>query len=130
MDDKRQYCLYDLIDKIRRRPGMWIGDPTPIALRQFLVGYQCAMDDAGIEDVAYPEFHGFHDWIAKRFGYYESTAGWANMISAVVMGYDPATINWNKFFVETLSSEQGKYAVNYCFELMDEYRQSVKKSEG
>ncbi len=46
----------------------------------------------------------------------------AGRISTGVMEHDPATINWNKFFVETLPSEQGKYTVNYCFELMDEYR--------
>jgi hypothetical protein len=27
-----------------------------------------------------PEFHGFHDWIAGRLGYAESTSGWYKMI--------------------------------------------------
>jgi len=27
-----------------------------------------------------PDFHGFHDWVAHRLGFAESTSGWCNMI--------------------------------------------------
>jgi hypothetical protein len=27
-----------------------------------------------------PDFGRFHDWVAERFGWHESTAGWCNII--------------------------------------------------
>jgi hypothetical protein len=34
----------------------------------------------GIERCEHPDFHGLHDWVAKRFGWDESTTGWCNII--------------------------------------------------
>ncbi|HMJ65357.1 MAG TPA: hypothetical protein VK615_08390 [Candidatus Binatia bacterium] len=73
--------IYDLLAHIRRRPGLYIGDPELTRLQSFIIGYECGLGRGGLmprhEE---PEFHGFHDWIARRLGYYESTSGWYKMI--------------------------------------------------
>lgn len=56
-----------------------------------------AMRDAGVEDVSTPDFDGFHEFVRERYNYFESTAGWANMIKAVVIGLDPNHIRWENY---------------------------------
>lgn len=70
---------YELLDKIRRRIGMYIGAASPTHLQSFLSGYYLAnrMERNKTEE---PNFQDFHDWVAKKLGYAESTSGWANMI--------------------------------------------------
>ena len=126
MPETNQYSIYDIIDKIRDRPGMWIGDLSPRALHIFLTGYRCGMDDAGFAGVSQPEFRGFHDWVAQKFGFGESTAGWANMILAVTVGAEPANISWESLFASVITTEQNKQATMLCFQLIDEYRSSVR----
>ena len=92
---------YELIDKIRMRTAMYTGYSSPTHLKSFLSGYFFAKNDKAIKKEK-PDFHGFHDWIAKKFNYYESTSGWAYMIE-----------------------DQRKYkeeALYLFYELLDEYR--------
>ena len=76
-----QDSVYDLLELIHLRPGMWVAEPELVRVYAFLVGYGAALGRQRLmfRSVA-PEFHGFHDWIAKRLGYGESTSGWYNMI--------------------------------------------------
>jgi len=109
---------------------MWIGEPSPDRLNLFLAGYCSAMEQVGLKDIATPPFHGFHDWVAERFGFAESTAGWPNMILAVTLGLDPATVLWgyadgSKQFDAHATRQQKEDATRECFELLDEYRKGV-----
>ncbi len=76
-----QDSIYDLLERIHRRPGMWIAEPELVRVYAFLVGCEAALgrQRLALRSVA-PEFHGFHDWIAKRLGYGGSASGWYNMI--------------------------------------------------
>ena len=92
---------YELIDMIRMRTGMYIGHASPTHLRSFLSGYFFAKKDEDLKgDI--PNFHGFHDWIANKFEYYESTSGWAYMIED--------------------QREFKEEALDLFYELLDEYR--------
>lgn len=72
--------IYDLLDLVRRRPGMYFGYHSPTHLHSFLSGYYFA--DYLIEEDknGFRKFSDFHDWVAAKLGYYESTSGWAYMI--------------------------------------------------
>lgn len=77
--------IYNIIEQIRPRPGMYLGERSITRLRSFLDGYQSALSDLGIrevsEDTLLPlPLQCFHDYVALRFDYYESTSGWCNMI--------------------------------------------------
>ncbi len=117
------YNIYDILDKVRKRPGMYIGDEKLENMRSYLAGYQMAMMDLNLEDTAEPSFYEFHEWIRNRFNYYESTAGWCNMIFAVVLGFDPENIRWENYQKDA-TTEQHRESIREFYRLLDEYRES------
>ena len=72
--------IYDLLGWIRKKPGLYIVEPSIYRLHSFLTGYDAGLGHAGfiLRDEA--DFHRFHDWVAHRLGFGESTSGWVNMI--------------------------------------------------
>jgi hypothetical protein len=72
--------IYDMLEKIRRKPGMYIGERSINRLHAFLTGYRAGLGRLGFYPRDVDEFHRFHDWVANRLGFYESTSGWCNMI--------------------------------------------------
>ncbi len=116
-----EFTIYNAIDMVRLKPGIHIGDPSPQKLLVYLSGYMAAMNHAGLRDVSEPPLHGFHDWVAKRLGFHESTAGWANMILAATLGLDVRTIEWENYDA-TATRAQLIAATAHCFALLDEYR--------
>jgi hypothetical protein len=94
--------VYHVIELIRRRPGMWIGEPSISRLDSFLGGYSAGFARHGFTLRHAAHFHGFHDWTARHLAFRESTSGWANMIRA-------------------RSSNEGE-AFQKFFALLDEFR--------
>lgn len=62
----------------------------------------------------------FFDWVADKLGFYESTAGWHNMILAVTIGLDPQNINWENYD-DGVTTEQHIQSVKRFYELVEEY---------
>ena len=112
---------WSLIDLVRRRPGTYIGEPTPEKLQLFLGAYRLALVDAGLAGSDWTSFDRFHGWVARRLGFSESTSGWANMILAVELGHEPATMRWAGFDAAA-SRAQLEAATGRCFILLDEFR--------
>jgi hypothetical protein len=80
---------------------MYTGYSSPTHLNSFLSGYFFANRDQPVKEEK-PSFHEFHDWVADKFGYFESTSGWAFMIE---------------------DQREDKHEALYLFyELLDEYR--------
>ena len=77
--------LYKKIEDMRARPAMYLGALSIVRLRSFLNGYQMALCDFNLKENAHDmllplPFWFFHEYVAHRFDYYESTSGWCNMI--------------------------------------------------
>ncbi|WP_313998240.1 hypothetical protein [Xanthocytophaga flava] len=72
--------IYQLLDKIKSCPIMYLGKNSITALKQFLGGYSYALHSFGIDNPEMPPFVMFHEWSAYRFKWSESTAGWKNII--------------------------------------------------
>jgi hypothetical protein len=73
--------VYDILDAIRGRPGMWIAEAELVRVYAFLTGYTSALGRRRQELRAeQPDFCKFNDWVAHRLGYSNSTSGWYNMI--------------------------------------------------
>ena len=68
----------DLLEKIRKRPGLFLGERSITALYQLAVGIHGMENDAGFQLPS-----DFNNWVAYRFHYKESTSGWKNMILGV-----------------------------------------------
>jgi hypothetical protein len=102
---KQQYSIYELLAKIRARPAVHLGVWSLVRLQAFLHGYSFMASELGIEPCDQSNFGGFHDWVAARFGWPESTAGWCNIILQECGGDD-------------------RKALESFFVLIDEYRKS------
>jgi hypothetical protein len=73
--------IYDLIEMIKRRPAMYIGDSKISTINTFLHGYCFATEIYKVECPAeFPPFWYFHEWAMDQYNWYESTAGWKNII--------------------------------------------------
>lgn len=97
------------IEAIRAWPGMYLGEPSLRAFFHFLSGYQTALHHHGIKDDTTLDLvpRDFHDWVAYRTHFDESTSGWCNMI------------------IET--SESDAQAFDRFFELLAEHAARVPK---
>ena len=112
---------YSLLKVIEHRPAMWSGEVTLQSIRSYVSGYYHALIDNNIvqpSNLVDPFFH----WVAERLGYYESTAGWANMILAHCTGCNPNDINWEEFLATPVTKEQHLKSVNLFYELVEQYK--------
>ncbi len=89
-----------LLNVIRERPAMYLGELSLSALTQFLNGYGICLFLHGIQEKA-PLPRDFHDWVADRLHFSESTRGYTRMI------------------LERVPDEA--MALRFFFELLDEY---------
>jgi hypothetical protein len=105
--DERAYSVYDLLELIRQRPAMYIGCKSILQLRAFLCGYQFAAETHDIPDQSEPEFGKFHDWVARKFGWYESTAGWANIILQETGNDEEASVDHFYTLIDQFRSGKG-----------------------
>ena len=73
--------LYEILGKIREKPGMYIGKPSVNDLFMFIVGYEFARGELDIESTPWEDdFHeNFHSWIESRFKLKTSNS-WAKII--------------------------------------------------
>jgi len=103
--------LFEMLNKIHKKPGMYIGRASATDLFMFIVGYRTAREELGFEPTEKEmEFYGdFQSWLQKR--YEVSTSGsWARII---------------EFY--TNNEERAFYRF---YELLDEFLQRNSHSEG
>jgi hypothetical protein len=72
--------IYDMLNAIRKKPGLYIATPSINRLHAFVVGYTAGLGRVRFAVRDDEHFHRFHDWVAHRLGFGESTSGWCNMI--------------------------------------------------
>lgn len=85
------------IDAIRQRPGMYLGSKSLTALYHFLGGYElaCSLHRIKDERLGLEIPCDFHDWVAYRTHFRESTLGWCRMIVATSPSEEEA---FDRFF--------------------------------
>ncbi|MGL4555210.1 MAG: hypothetical protein ACRC33_28925 [Gemmataceae bacterium] len=71
-----------ILDRLRKRPGMFLGECSLTALWHFINGYHFALTRHAIRDEGDPLTlpRDFHDWVAYRLRFTSSTSGWRDMI--------------------------------------------------
>lgn len=72
--------LYEYIDLMRQRIGMYLGKESISALEHHVSGYQAACGIKGIAEQLSPPFDDFHDFVAREYGLAYSSRGWCEMI--------------------------------------------------
>ena len=72
---------FELIELIKKRPGLYIGNNNITSMQNFLDGYDfaCLLNEIEHNNV-YPLFWYFHEWTKEKYNWTSSTAGWKNII--------------------------------------------------
>ncbi|MET8784910.1 hypothetical protein [Streptomyces sp. NPDC004589] len=97
--------VYDLLEEVRLRPGMWVRRSSLQHLDSMLTGYRIALEihDAE-EEFDFRHTGPFSEWLWKRLGMsYPSALGWAVEI-------------------ERAAEAAGTPAMEMFFNLLDEFR--------
>jgi len=71
--------VFQLIENIRERPGMYIGECSIIRLRAFVYGYAYAIYEIGLGMDIFQLLKDFNDYIQKSY-HIESTEGWDKIL--------------------------------------------------
>lgn len=119
---------YPLLKLIEQRVPMYTGQWSLYSIHTYLSGYSHALRDNKIEQKSPPSI-SFFDWVAKKLGYYESTAGWANMTLAYSLGLDSSEIEWEPFFQRQvqITEQQHINSVKLFYKLLEEFKLEVEE---
>lgn len=91
--------IYDMLDVVRVRPGMWIGSADIEVLFVWLQGFNTGIAIAGDPMTSgAPNFGEFDDWVAGRLGRTKNGYSWAMMLTEACGG-DPERA-FERFWVE------------------------------
>jgi len=72
--------LYEMLNRIKKRPAMYLGKHSIFSLQAFLAGYNGAKREMGLSPTEQEkEFEYFLNWIRKRFNI-ETNQSWASII--------------------------------------------------
>ena len=100
--------FYELIDKIKQRPALYLGKSSLNQLQTFLDGYTFALRQANISvSQEEQEFEQFQEWIEVKFS-------------------QPSTQSWSRIIL--FYSEDERDALESFFELLNEFINEIKLS--
>lgn len=81
LDVKHEY-LYHLLERIKQRPGMYIGQCSITRLNMLLVGYSQARMELGLPRTEQEKsFDHFQEWIQNKYNV-TASQGWDSIILA------------------------------------------------
>jgi len=104
---------------------MWTGENSLRSISSYITGYFHALLDHNL--VREPSsIDPFFDWVAKRLGYFESTAGWVNMILAYSIGLNPKEISWEYFLEMPITKEQHTESIKMFYRLVDQFKSEIE----
>lgn len=97
--------LFEVIQKVEKSPGLYLGRPSVSDLFMFLVGYEFARGEMGVEltDAEQQFYNDFQPWLQHKLGV-TSVTSWAKLIM--------------------LSCHDEKAGFEQFFRLLDEFMQS------
>ncbi|MFJ8826402.1 hypothetical protein ACIREE_32110 [Streptomyces sp. NPDC102467] len=105
--------VYDLLDEIRLRPGMWVRGNSLPHLESMLLGYRLALNLHGLdEDWPFwnPGSQGlFAEWLWQRLGRH-SAAGWATEIEREAQAADQEPLDLFFSLFDEYRAERGHTA--------------------
>jgi hypothetical protein len=102
--------LFNLLEKINAKPGLYIGTASITHLRMFIVGYRFARSEMGIDHLEGESdfYKNFQSWLQNRLSI--------------------RTVNaWDKIILLTCTDE--KAAFDYFFQLLEEFQQRDRSQD-
>ena len=97
-------ALFNLLEKIKTQPSLYLGTTSISSLRMFILGYRFSRSELGIANTqAESDFYkNFQPWLQNHLSIHTVNA-------------------WDKIILLTCIDE--KAAFDYFFQLLDEFRQ-------
>ena len=80
MENMTSEELYELLEKIKNKPSMYIGTKSIIKLKHFLDGVLCALYCMNKQDASADFLQGFQEWIQIRYDI-ASSHHWSSIIN-------------------------------------------------
>jgi hypothetical protein len=102
--------LFDLLEKIKAKPGLYLGTASITHLRMFIMGYRYARSEMGVAstDMESDFYKNFQPWLQNRLSI--------------------RTVNaWDKIILLTCIDE--KAAFDYFFQLLEEFLQRDRSQD-
>ncbi|GAA6622624.1 hypothetical protein [Scytonema sp. NUACC26] len=97
------YDFYELLGRIKKRPGMFLGTASITRADMYLRGYILARREVGLAPTEQErEFEGFQSWIRERYGI-KSNQSWAKIILFYSMDEHEALERFFELFEEYLN---------------------------
>ncbi len=97
--------VFDFIDQVRARPGMWVRGGALRDLENMLSGYWVALGVHGVaEGFAFGPQGSFPDWLQQRYGW-PMSLGWADAIEKYA-GQGPALDEFFRLVDEFRATER------------------------
>ena len=118
--------IYELMQRIKTRPGMYLGKPYVTRLKAFLDGYIGARNDLGFPLKEQEEtLNKFQQWIQSRFNI-TSSQSWADIILFYSVDESEAL---NKFFelFEKFQHEESTITGKFVKEKLREQTANLSK---
>ncbi|MFE4333375.1 hypothetical protein ACFRQM_29310 [Streptomyces sp. NPDC056831] len=102
--------VYDLLEEVQLRPGMWVRGSSLQHLDSMLFGYHVALRVHGAkEELDFRQGGPFANWLWPRLGYeYESSLGWAVEIERAAEATDRPAIELFFELLDEFRAEQGQ----------------------
>ena len=75
-----QESVFEILQKVRSKPGLFLGATSISRLEAFLAGYDSGLATFKVMLSGYEAFHDFHQWVADKLGFSNATSGWCSMI--------------------------------------------------
>ncbi|MDZ8137680.1 MAG: hypothetical protein RM049_20645 [Nostoc sp. DedQUE04] len=101
-------ALYELLDSIKKRPGMYLGTSSITKLDMLLRGYSLAQREVGVPLTEQErEFEGFQSWVQEKYGI-KSGQSWSKIILFYSVDEHEALQKFFELFEEYLNRNKSK----------------------
>lgn len=115
---------YTILKQFETNPALRTGEENLGSIHIYIAGYYHALLDNRVVQSPHT-VDPFHDWVADKLGFKESTAGWVNMILAYCVGYESTEIEWEEFLAAPITKEQHLKSIELFYLLLEEFKMEV-----
>lgn len=100
---------------VRKKPGLYLGGCSVTALYHTVSGYLWALDQHRIEhDDTFRLPDDFHQWVAYRLRFFESTSGWKSMLLKACGNEEAAFLRFFELLDEHKTRTARVFAMATC----------------
>jgi hypothetical protein len=119
--------LFELLDKIRNKPGMYIGRASVTELRMFIVGYRFARSELQVQagEAERDFYENFQPWLQLRLNLRTSNS-WDKILMFTVIDEKQAFQNFFQLLEEFQLRDRNADTDPLLFDITDKFTEDRK----